>query len=274
MKLPHNPIITWVNNRIKKNKNVIMVINGGTGSGKTYAALELAFEVSELNKTNFNVKDNVAFNVVDLLKHTMLPQNQKPGTCFVFEEVGAVGGGASSREWQSKTNKFFFSFMQTTRHRNQILIMTCPHFSFLEKGARSLVHMQMETQRINFEKGICYLKPFCIQVNSRTGMFYFKYLRVKYDGQRYKFNIWEAKLPPKDMLDDYEVVKTKFTSALNKEIIRKEKPEYRVKSKIDKGKLKELLDKKCSKKEIARIFGCNVRTVFAMLKIMREKGEL
>ena len=59
------------------------------------------------------------FNFKDLLKKMQLPQNQKPGTPFIFEEVGSFESGASARAWQSQANKFFFSFMQTSRHRNQ-----------------------------------------------------------------------------------------------------------------------------------------------------------
>lgn len=105
-----NPLIRWIVKRIGKNKNVIMIINGPTGSGKTYAALRLAYDSSQELGTTFNIKNNVGFTFPELLKKTELPENQNPGTCFVFEEVGAAGGGASSREWQSQANKFFFSF--------------------------------------------------------------------------------------------------------------------------------------------------------------------
>ncbi len=179
-------LLGWIENRISKNKNVIIVINGATGSGKSWSALTLAYDISKKLGTNFIVKDNVGFNFTDLLKKTMLPHNTKAGTCFIFEEVGAVGGGASAREWQSRVNRFFFSFLQTTRHRNQILIFTCPHFSFLDAGARSLVHLQIIMQGINFKKNVTYTKPYVLQVNQRTGKIYFKMLRYKVDGMRYK----------------------------------------------------------------------------------------
>ena len=92
-----SPVMIWIKNRILKNKNVIIIINGPTGSGKTYASLRIAEECSQLFETNFNIKENVAFNFMDLLKKTMLPINDKPGTPYVFEEVGSIGAGSSSR---------------------------------------------------------------------------------------------------------------------------------------------------------------------------------
>lgn len=228
-KMPGNPILVWVKNRIKKNKNVIISINGATGTAKTYSAITIAKEYSDELGTNFSIKDNLDFSFQKLLKKMGLPHNQKPGTPFIFEEVGSFESGASSRAWQSQANKFFFSFMQTSRHRNQILIFTCPHFSFLEKGARSLVHLQMETSGINYSKRIAYLKPFRIQVNSRTGNFYFKYLRVAYKGRQFRFKRLEVPHPPQEMADEYEIIKNKFTSALNKSIMEAEQQKEGVK---------------------------------------------
>ncbi len=233
------PLMIWIKGRIKSNKNVIIVINGGTGSGKTYSAISIAKQCAEELETNFSIEGNLEFNFAELLKKMQRPENLKPGTPFVFEEVGAFGGGASAREWQSQANKFFFSFMQTSRHRNQILIMTCPSFSFLELGARTLVHMQMETAGINFRRKIGYLKPYRIQVNKRTGKFYFKFLRVEHEGRKYKLTKIQCPCPPDSMLAPYEKLKGFYTDALNAEIIANQEKEK------EKEKKKEWKCKNC-----------------------------
>jgi len=265
-KVNGSPLLTWIRNRIKKNKNCIIIINGATGSGKTYGALELCCEVAEMFKTNFTVKDNMDFNFAGLLEKTMLKKNDKPGTPFLFEEVGAVGGGAASREWQGQANRFFFSFMQTTRHRNQVLIMTCPHFSFLERGARSLVHMQIETDGIDFDKKVAYFRCYRVQVNSRTGNFYFKYLRVNQNGNRYRFKRMGLSMPPKDITYEYELLKTKYTGNLNKIILDKAKDKKKVQKKRENGAvdllaLEKLLESGLTNKQIAKAFFCTDRTV-------------
>ena len=268
--LPVRPISVWVKNRIVKNSSVIISINGGTGTGKTYTGIELGRQYAEELGTPFSIKDNMDFNFHKLLKKMQLPQNQKPGTVFIFEEVGSFESGASSRGWQSQANKFFFSFMQTSRHRNQILIFTCPHFSFLEKGARSLVHMQMEMAGINHAKRIAYVKPYRIQVNSRTGQFYFKYLRFTYKGKKHKLSRLEVPHPPQDMVDEYEIIKTAFTSALNKTIINAEETKEGHGDKLKEiGKDNAMLDKLLSNKvalrftnkDIARLTGFHINTV-------------
>ena len=265
-KVNGSPLLTWIRNRIKKNKNCIIIINGATGSGKTYGALELCCEVAEMFKTNFTVKDNMDFNFAGLLEKTMLKKNDKPGTPFLFEEVGAVGGGAASREWQGKANRFFFSFMQTTRHRNQVLIMTCPHFKFLDLGARSLVHIQMITTSIDFEKKIAYFKCHRIQVNSTNGKFYFKYLRVNQNGNRYKYGRIGLSMPPKDITREYELLKTKYTGDLNEMILNDAKNAEKRKivkeeGAIDLLALGKLLEIGLTNEQIAKAFKCCTKTV-------------
>lgn len=268
--LPGDPILIWVVNRIRRNKNVIISINGATGTAKTYNGISLACKFAKTLGTNFSIKDNLDFNFASLLRKMNLPQNKKVGTVFIFEEVGSYESGASARNWQSQANKFFFSFMQTSRHRNQILIFTCPHFSFLERGARSLVHLQMETININYKKRLAYLKPFRIQVNSRTGQFYFKYLRVSYKGRRFKFKRLEVPHPPQEMADEYEIIKDKFTSKLNKSIIEAgERETEQTKAPVkDKAMMNKLLlnqDKnELSNREIGNLTGVSLATVNRM----------
>ena len=110
----------WVEKKIKKNKNAIIIFNGETGSGKSYACLKFAVDLSKRLETLFTVKGNMAFKFSNLLKKTKMPKNNKPGTVFLLEEIGAFDSGAAAREWQSEANKFFFSFLQTSRYKRQL----------------------------------------------------------------------------------------------------------------------------------------------------------
>ena len=261
--LKQNPYLVWVESRILKNKNFILIINGPTGSGKTYAGMRFAVDIANKLGTSFTIKNNMDFNFHGLLNKMALPENDKAGTVFLFEEVGSVGSGSASREWQSKANAFFFSFLQTSRHRNQILILTCPNFNYLEKGSRELCHSQWEMVNINPRKKVSTCKPHILQVNSQTGKIYFKYLRFKFNGIRHKFSRLELKLPPQDMVNEYEIIKRKFTDELNKRIMEANKPkeDMHQKSVIDDDKLKILLDKGVSNENMAKIFNCTTRTV-------------
>lgn len=269
-----DPILKWIEERIKKNKNVIIIINGSTGSGKTYAGLDIANNVSKLLNTNFSVKENVAFSFESLIKKTKIPINIKPGTPFLFEEVGAIGSGSAARGWQSKLNQLFFSFLQTTRARNQILIFTCPMFSYLEKGARSLVHMQLEMLHINPQTKRAYCKPYILQTNSRTGKIYFKFLRLKVNGLKYKYKRHATKLPPSYILEPYEVAKEKFLKKLDEYMLNGEKKGKQTSRKqFDVELLLLLLKEGLKPTEIANKMGYNRRTIHEHLNKLKSKPK-
>lgn len=258
-----NPIVNWIKWRIEKNKNVIIIVNGATGSGKTYTCINAANKVAQKMETHFSIKNNMAFKFSELLKKTELKINQKPGTCFIFEEVGAFGGGASSRQWQSKANMFFNSFLQTTRHRQQVLFMTTPFFTFLDSASRKLCHMQVDMVNINFKSKLSYARPFVLQVNSKTGKIYFKLLRIRVDGTTTKLSIWTNKLPPQDMIDIYEKIKNKYTTQLTQTIKDlDDTPTNKIcEKKIDEKMIFEQIKNKIPTKVIMNVWGCAQRTV-------------
>lgn len=246
-------------------------------SGKTYTCISLAQDVAKANGSHFTIEDNLAFNFTDLLKKMEKPENRAPGTVFIFEEVGSVGGGASAREWQSKANKFFFSFMQTSRHRNQIVLMNCPNFSFLEYGARSLVHMQIEMERIDFNSKTAYGRPYIIQVNSRTGKFYFKYPRIVLNGRKSKLTKIKVHHPGMDIAKVYEAEKYKFTTALNKSMAGEEVEQEHQKDryhKVNNEKLIEFIEKGIKTTDIAKYFGVTDVTVRNYKRKLKEENLL
>lgn len=269
-------IIGWIQGRIKKNKNVIIVINGATGSGKTYSGISIAQEAAKHLGTNFSAGQNIAFSFKDMLRNMQLEENAKPGTAFVFEEVGAFGGGASSREWQSKANKFFFSFLQTSRHRNQILIMTCPYFSFLDAGARALVHLQCDTAAIDYKKRLTYIKPRILQVNSRTGKIYFKYIRFSVNKKPYTLPVAGIPCPDSETLALYEKMKLNYTSNLYQSMLD-DNPEAKPLRKhyINEVQLQDYVNKGYSNKQISDLFKVaedSVRRAIHRLGIVKQEA--
>jgi hypothetical protein len=266
-----NPLHNYIIWRVKKNKNAIVVWNGPTGCGKTYGAIGDCYELARLLGTNFSVKANVDFRFDKMLEKMALPENQKPGTCFVFEEIGVTGGGGSSREWQSKVNRFFFSFLQTARHRNQVLMFTCPHFSFLEKGSRTLVHLQMTSDRIDFKKKLSYWHPYYLQTNQKTGKTYFKYLRVKTDGVSCKYKTHTVVLLPQEVIEEYEKLKTDFTTGLYKQARELEAPKRQV-GKVDKEMAIAMVNNGVDMGKIASHFGVTKEAIQKMCKRADKKA--
>lgn len=218
----NNPLTIYIKKRCQTdNKNFIAVFIGATGSGKTYAALDFACSISEECGTPFTIKDNVAFTFADALRKMELPQNQAPASVFLLEEVGSVGSGGSSSEWMSKANSFFSSFLQTSRHRNQILLFTTPNFSLLMKQGRELIHGQFVMESVNRQNKTSQARFYFAQTNPSTGKIYLKFMRLKSEEFRSRISRFMFHLPDKDMLIEYEAEKLKFTKALNKMIMDK-----------------------------------------------------
>lgn len=264
IQLTTNPFITWASRRVtKQNKNVIGCFLGATGSGKTYACLDFGYKLAETLGTPFSIDGNVAFTFSELLKKMEAVEDNLPGHVFIFEEVGAAGSGASSNEWQSKANVFFSSFLQTARHRNQILLFTTPNFSLLSKQARQLVHFIAEMGNINQHDKKSSAKIKITQTNPVSGKTYMKYIRVVHNNQRVAVKICLFDLPDKELLKIYEERKLEFTKKLNRKIIDH--------SEIDKPKaslddVKRLIDKGYKKTTIAKMLGVTTPTIYNKLK--------
>ena len=207
--------VRYIKARIENNKNFLAVITGPTGSGKSYAGLSLMYALTgELDI------DNVCLNAEDILvRINDKTKYLKPGDVLLWDEAGV---DMNSKQWASVANRVINIVLQTFRHRNIIIIMTLPYFSFLDSDARKLTHCVMETQGIDRKNKTSYLKPLLIQVNQHSGKAYTKYLRVKRNtGSVVPVKAIAVKIPSKEFLVDYEKKKTRFTEELNIDALAK-----------------------------------------------------
>jgi len=272
----------FVRQRINANKNLIMVLTGPTGSGKSWSALRLGYDLSQIFGRPFSA-DNVAFQFREFIHKINSDLMKGRGNCLLFDEVGATGGGGSSREWQSRANKMFFGFLQTARARNDILILTVPDFSFLDLGARKLCHIHMLTAGIDRDLGVCKLKPFQIQVNQRSGKIYEKYIRVLHpEYGRVPFVQLLVKKPPKEIKNAYEYRKEGFMQELYRGFEDEEEPEKAPAAKqpqstrpllddIDR-KIIGCLEQGQKAREIGKKLNMTFQSIYYRLKKMEERG--
>ena len=202
----------FLKSRIKENKNFICAITGQTGSGKSWAALSLG----EYLDPNFTI-DNVCFTPRDFMK--LINGEKKklvPGSVIVFDEFQI---SMSNMEHQSLQAKLLNYVLQTFRHKNFILIITTPYFSFVNAGARKLFHSRMETLDIDYEKELVRIKPLLLQVNQDTGDVYRKYLPITFDnGGEFAVEDMILKRPSEELAKEYDIIKDNFTKELNQEV--------------------------------------------------------
>ena len=202
--------ITYIKQRIRKNKNFLGFISGQTGSGKSWTSLSICEDLD----SEFNI-DRVVFSGIELMK-LINGDKLKRGSAIVFEEVGVE---MSNKNWASVTNKMLNYLVQTFRHRGFILIMNSPYMDFVDSATRKLFHAEMSMIGINFKTVEGRVKPQLIQYNSRLQKFYYKRLKVITSHDVLPVTIWNVHKPKKDLIDAYELKKRAYTNALNEKIL-------------------------------------------------------
>lgn len=258
------PLLRWICKRIADNRNCIINISGATGSGKSYSAMWIGQQLHEMqNLPPFTAK-NVAFKPTQLMD--LVNSNLPKGSTIVLDEAGLV---IYNRDWQSPINKLLVYVAQSFRYKNLILIMTLPSLGMLDSHFRALMHLSLETQKIDKAQQRVALKPLIVTQDQGSGKLYKKFLRVEYRHPNVPdFVQWQplvrqwAYLPNQSIVDEYEQSKREYCDSLSKEIGEEIwKLENKKKKPTFKQQIPNLIKQGLSNKEIAIRLGCSVRTV-------------
>jgi predicted Zn finger-like uncharacterized protein len=127
-------LLQWIRNRIRKNRNLIALFVGDTGSGKSLSSIRLAERVDP----NFNV-DRIVFTVQDFL--ALVNSGLPPGSVIVFDDAGL---GINARLWQEMSARVFGMLTQGFRYKQILTFITVPDETFIERQSRKLVHIRFE----------------------------------------------------------------------------------------------------------------------------------
>ncbi|MHB1439992.1 MAG: hypothetical protein ACYCSO_05180 [Cuniculiplasma sp.] len=128
-------LLQWIRNRIKKNRNLIALFVGDTGSGKSLASIRLAERVDP----TFSV-DRVVFTVKEFLD--LINAGLPPGSVIVFDDAGL---GINARLWQETSSRIFGMLTQGFRYKQILVFITVPDETFIERQSRKLVHIRFES---------------------------------------------------------------------------------------------------------------------------------
>jgi hypothetical protein len=198
----------YMDGRFKRNKNILVVITGSTGSGKTYSALKIC---EDWYKFRFNKDfpiENICFSVEEVVKRLKDRALQK-SELLLLEEAGANLGAS---DFQQKLSKIFTYILQSFRSMNIGLIMTLPVLSMLNKQARQLLHIHMITEGIVGDK--CKLKIKMHQLNQHTGKSYWKAPHIAYNNMYEKMPFINCSLATQELRNNYEKKKESFVYGL------------------------------------------------------------
>lgn len=265
----------YLNQRmINSNKNVIGIVLGATGSGKSYTCLRIA----ELWYKYHFKKDFPIFNVCFSVEEVISILNQgrlKRGDVIILEEAGTSMGAL---DFQTKISKVFTYVLQSFRNLNLCLILNLPYASMLNKNVRLLSHFTFETTGIDYQTKTSKIKPFFNQVNTKSGKIYPKYPKINLNGRTTKIKRFNYKIPSKELIESYEKRKKDFVMNLIadvKETISETKPKPTGKYLTEQQK--KILEsyKRLGKQTlVSKELEISTSLISAQLRSIRKKGFL
>jgi hypothetical protein len=145
---PNKPITYYMNDRLnnviekkiipdlqKKDKDCVIVVDGGEGAGKSTFAFQFGKRVDSTLTL-----DRVTFNAEEFRQAIL---KAKKGQCVIYDEAFT---GLSSRAALSGVNRVLVSLMMQMRQKNLFVIVVLPTFFLLEKyvalfRTRILIHV-------------------------------------------------------------------------------------------------------------------------------------
>jgi len=233
---------------LKKNQNFIALVVGKSGSGKSVIALALA----NLIDPDFNIR-KVCFSGKEYVN---VLGNIKPCECMVWDETGV---GLGSRDAMTKVSKNLSKVFQTMRFKRSGIIMTVPDLSMIDKTARSMVHVIIETKRIisTYKLSICRILSFKRELIFDKTMV--QYPVIKIGKELIKIKEFAVKKPNETLMAQYEAKKEAFFKSdvldkFNEDYDLEElKAETHLREDKEKGQLVEDITKKIL--DNPRLFG-------------------
>lgn len=208
------PYVTYAKKRVKNNLNFICMFTGAPGIGKTYNAIAYA----EAIDPEFDASRQITFDFKETMKLINDPwfRNHKYKVLIWDEPQISI----YNRAWQSKLNKMVNYLLSTFRHQNIILIWAAPYQDFLDSQSMKLVHCIFRCMGWSKKTHRSLVWPKIQQYNAELKKFYFHCLQALENGKLRKVMYWNIRKPSKESILIYEKLKTDFTTALNKDIVK------------------------------------------------------
>jgi predicted Zn-ribbon and HTH transcriptional regulator len=189
-------LLQWIRNRIKKNRNLIALFIGDTGSGKSLSSIRLAERID----AGFSV-DRIVFTVKDFL--ALVNQGLPPGSVIVFDDAGL---GINARLWQEMSARVFGMLTQGFRYKQILTFITVPDETFIERQSRKLVHIRFESTDVQGVMKMKLLSRNTWDPEHPLG----KFPRIHRGISEIKVMMVKFQLPTKELWEKYEAKKKEY----------------------------------------------------------------
>ena len=209
------------------NQHLTLIMVGGTGTGKSWAAMDLAYKTArEVAKIKFgkNVTDDswrTYFNldhmaIITLDRVTTLLQHMIPNGVYILDDIGV---GYSNRDFMKDKNKKMNQIIQTFRTDNTCVIYTVPSKGLIDKVPRELVEWYFEFDRSEqvFTEGLNACKFLDVTTLKREGKQLFMYDVIMGAAGTDQFVRHIAEKPPDELTVPYEKLRVEIALELRKE---------------------------------------------------------
>lgn len=206
----------------KENRNVLVVVEGSPGKGKSYFCLKVAEDLDPRFFENPGITMEI-LGMRILFKPAKFAQvlNEKKlyhGAVVIIEEGGVQ---ADHRKWYSFNNRVFNYIFQTFRFMKLIVIVNIPVIQFLDSDAQKLFDYHVEAVNVNFRERLTRVKIKEQTFNSTTKKLYRKFLRYKVNNRWIAFKYpWGFLKANNTLCKEYEKLHKTFKRGLIDDLAR------------------------------------------------------
>jgi hypothetical protein len=235
-----NPLYDNIWRKIRENNNAVVGIIGPTGSGKSFAALRLGYDLDVNQKTEekrFPLDaSRVVFSSKDLYKliNERVEDRIPEGSVLILDE--AAIDLDSAKHYTDDSIIAMKRVLQTFRLYRLVVIMTFPvSLGFLSKPVRMMFDVLLDGRGVNFKDNYSTFVPHWLQINSYSGKDYRHSPTGEKEGKEIVMSSLLVNKPPKELVESYELKKNAFAKKLLKDTIRAEEEKEKEAVKKIKG---------------------------------------
>lgn len=195
-----------------RNDNFTLAIVGKTGSGKTYAAIELCDLMDRKPNGDYNfTADKIAFDVQSFLN---IIKNAKRYEFNLFDEAGIA---INSRAALTHQNRVMSEVNQSFRSKNLGTIYCFPgSLSFVDKQVRMLFKFEMRMRKIHFSDKKSEASFY--ELESMPGFAEPWTIRPSFTDKNGNYRVWNTIMlskPRSELVKNYEEKKKEFLEKLD-----------------------------------------------------------
>jgi hypothetical protein len=261
------------------NKNVIFILFGDLGGGKSMTLVKLAVSCAQWlakirggKASDYFTMKNIAVIDPEMLQDKL--SNLRQYEIVVLDDAGP---GYDARTFMSKQNRDLNYILQTCRTTNNIILVSAPHGAMLDVTIHRVAQYYGEISEVRHDEGITFLKVFRLVRIFREGKIFYVYMTKGGVSIRRYY----ATLPVPAIKNAYDKVRDAQAKVIQQRRAEREQKEdeqrgrrYKHDELYDPVKLNELRNacKKNPKMQVNQMLAIMDCTNQTLPKILRKAG--